>query len=117
MRRCGPGRQSGRLERGTSMTVLAGAEAYHHEGGPIGALLCHGFTGTPQSMRPWAEHLAGQDLTVTLPLLPGHGTRWQELNRTTWHDWYAEDERALLALHQRCDTVVVMGLSMGGTLA
>ena len=99
------------------MTVLAGAEPYHVDGGPIGALMCHGFTGTPQSLRPWAEHLAGQDLTVALPRLPGHGTRWRELNRTTWHDWYAEDERALLALRQRCDTVVVMGLSMGGTLA
>ena len=103
--------------RGNSMTVLAGAEPYHHDGGPIGVLLCHGFTGTPQSMRPWAEHLAANGLTVALPRLPGHGTRWQELNRTTWHDWYAEDERALLALRQRCDTVVVMGLSMGGTLA
>lgn len=99
------------------MSVLAGAEPYHHDGGPIGALLCHGFTGTPQSLRPWAEHLAGQDVTVTLPLLPGHGTRWQELNRTTWRDWYAEDERALLALRERCETVVVLGLSMGGTLA
>lgn len=99
------------------MTVLAGAEPYHHDGGPIGVLLCHGFTGTPQSLRPWAEHLASHDLTVTLPLLPGHGTRWQELNRTTWPDWYAEDERALLALRERCETVVVMGLSMGGTLA
>ena len=54
---------------------------------------------------------------MRLPRLPGHGTRWQELNRTTWHDWYAEDERALLELRERCETVVVMGLSMGGTLA
>jgi len=97
--------------------VLAGAEPYHHDGGSIGVLLCHGFTGTPQSMRPWAEFLAGHGLTVALPRLPGHGTRWQELNRTTWHDWYAEDERALLALQQRCATVLAMGLSMGGTLA
>ena len=99
------------------MTVLAGAEPYHHDGGPIGVLLCHGFTGTPQSMRPWAEYLAAAGLSVTLPRLPGHGTRWQELNRTTWHDWYAEDERALLALRHQCDAVVAMGLSMGGTLA
>lgn len=99
------------------MAVLAGAEPYHHDGGSTGVLLCHGFTGTPQSMRPWADYLAAHGLTVTLPRLPGHGTRWQELNQTTWHDWYAEDERALLALRHRCEAVMVMGLSMGGTLA
>jgi carboxylesterase len=99
------------------VTLLAGAEPYRHEGGPVGALLCHGFTGTPQSLRGWAEYLAEHGLTVRLPRLPGHGTRWQELNRTTWHDWYAEEERALLELSGRCETVIVMGLSMGGTLA
>ena len=99
------------------MTVLVGAEPFSHDGGPIGVLLCHGFTGSPRSMRPWADYLVARGFTVRLPLLPGHGTRWQDLARTTWTDWYAADERALAELRQRCSTVVVMGLSMGGTLA
>ena len=99
------------------MPVLPGAEPFHAEGGPVGVLLCHGFTGSPHSLRPWAEHLAGAGLTVSLPRLPGHGTRWQELNMTRWEDWYAEVDRALTDLHSRCDQVFVMGLSMGGTLA
>ncbi len=99
------------------MPLLAGADAYHHDGGPVGALLCHGFTGTPQSLRPWAEHLAQAGLSVSLPRLPGHGTRWQDMNRTGWPDWYGAVDAALTKLRARCDQVVVMGLSMGGTLA
>ncbi|MEU2777695.1 hypothetical protein ABZ646_33575, partial [Streptomyces sp. NPDC007162] len=55
------------------MPVLPGAEPYRHAGGEVGVLLCHGFTGSPQSLRPWAEHHAAHGLTVSLPLLPGHG--------------------------------------------
>ena len=80
-------------------------------------LLCHGFTGTPQSLRPWGEHLAAAGLTVRLPRLPGHGTSWREMNLTTWEDWYAELARSLDELLGRCTSVFVMGLSMGGTLA
>lgn len=99
------------------MPVLPGAEPYRHEGGEVGVLLCHGFTGTPQSLRPWAEFLAGRGLTVSLPLLPGHGTRWEDLQVTGWQDWYAEVERELRGLLERCAEVFVCGLSMGGALA
>jgi carboxylesterase len=80
-------------------------------------LLCHGFTGTPQSLRGWASYLASAGLTVSVPLLPGHGTTWQDMARTTWRDWYAEAERALADLRGSCDDVFVMGLSLGGCLA
>ena len=39
-----------------------------------GALVLHGFTGNPQSMRGAGLALADAGLTVELPLLPGHGT-------------------------------------------
>jgi carboxylesterase len=97
--------------------LLPGAEPFRHDAGPIGALLCHGFTSTPQPLRPWAQHLAAAGLSVRLPRLPGHGTRWQELNLTRWEDWYAEVEHALDEVVSRCDRVFAMGLSMGGTLA
>ncbi|WP_069771275.1 MULTISPECIES: carboxylesterase [unclassified Streptomyces] len=99
------------------MPVLPGAEPYRHEGGEVAVLLCHGFTGSPQSLRPWARHLAGQGLTVSLPLLPGHGTRWEDMALTGWQDWYAEVDRELRALRRRCARVFVAGLSMGGALA
>jgi carboxylesterase len=98
------------------MSVMPGAEPLDLPGGPVGVVLSHGFTGTTQSMRPWAEHLAAAGLTVSAPRLPGHGTRWQDMNKTRWSDWYGEVERTFDDLRGRCDTVFAMGLSMGGTL-
>ncbi|MCZ4121620.1 alpha/beta hydrolase [Streptomyces sp. H39-S7] len=98
------------------MPLMPGAEPYSHDGGEVGVLLCHGFTGTPQSMRPWGEYLAARGLTVSLPLLPGHGTRWQDMQQTGWQDWYAEVDRALRELSARCSQVFVCGMSMGGAL-
>ncbi len=99
------------------MPVLPGAEAYSHQGGRTGVLLCHGFTGSPQSLRPWAAYLAEYGLTISLPRLPGHGTTWQEMARTRWEDWYAEVDRAFGELRSATDEIFVMGLSMGGCLA
>ena len=99
------------------MPVMPGAEPYAHDAGDVGVLLCHGFTGTPMSLRPWAERLAGEGLTVRLPLLPGHGTAWPDLNLTGWQDWYDAAQRSLDELTARCRTVVVGGLSMGGAIA
>jgi carboxylesterase len=100
------------------VAVLPGAEPFDHDGsGEIGVLLCHGFTGSPQSMAPWGRRLADAGFTVACPLLPGHGRTWQEMNRTGWPDWYREDDQAFEDLRTRCRTVFVFGLSMGGTLA
>jgi len=99
------------------MPVMQGAEAFTHQGSATGVLLCHGFTGSPQSLRPWAEFLAAAGLSVSLPRLPGHGTTWQEMARTRWEDWYAEVDRAFDELQSNCDEMFVMGLSMGACLA
>jgi carboxylesterase len=92
-------------------------EPFEHDGGPVGVLLCHGFTGSPQTLRPWAEHLVQQGFAVSLPRLPGHGTTWPDMARTGWQDWYAEVDRAFGALASRSEQTFVFGLSMGGCLA
>ena len=98
------------------MPVIPGAEPISHDRGRVGVVLSHGFTGSPASLRPWAHHLAEAGYTVRVPRLPGHGTSWQEMNRTRWQDWYAAVDAAFRELHEACDVVVVGGLSMGGTL-
>ncbi|MGH3165635.1 MAG: alpha/beta hydrolase [Trebonia sp.] len=97
--------------------VQAGAEPFTSDGGPVGVLVCHGFTGSPATVRPWAEYLAAAGLTVRAPRLPGHGTIWPDLARTGWQDWYAEAERAFGELEARCERVFVAGISMGACLA
>lgn len=87
------------------------------EGGPVGALLIHGFTGAPPEMRFLGDYLNERGLTVSAPLLPGHGTTVEDLNRCRWTDWVAAAEAALEELQGRCDPVFVGGLSMGSLLA
>lgn len=99
------------------MDVMHGAEPFAHDGSDIGVLVCHGFTGTPQSMLPIARRCADAGYTVRLPRLPGHGTTWRDLNTKRWTDWWSEIDAAYDELRQRCQRIVAVGLSMGGTLA
>jgi carboxylesterase len=87
------------------------------DGRRIGVLLCHGFTGGPSSLRPWAEHLHSLGYAVSVPRWPGHGTTWQDCNTTGYADWYSAAEGAFEKLQAECDQVFVTGLSMGGCLA
>src|ERR1700751_4951459 len=87
------------------------------DGGPVGVLVCHRFTGSPRTVRPWAEHLAAAGLTVRAPRLPGHGTTWQDLATTGSRDWYSTAERAFTELSGRCEQVFITGISMGACLA
>ncbi|NUR06166.1 MAG: alpha/beta fold hydrolase [Nocardioidaceae bacterium] len=109
---------------GAPLPIDPNAEPFHADAVPspddgqrVGVLLSQGFTGSPASMVPWGRYLAEQGFGVAVPRLPGHGTTWQELNRTRWADWYGEVERAFEKLRADCDQVVVGGLSMGGSLA
>jgi carboxylesterase len=83
-------------------------------GRAVGVLLVHGFTGSPASTKPWAQALADRGYAVEAPLLPGHGTRWQDLNQVAWTDWYAEAEAAFDRLRESCEALVVAGISVGG---
>ncbi|QXC63106.1 alpha/beta fold hydrolase [Aquihabitans sp. G128] len=96
--------------------LIPGAEPWSHAGGPAGALVLHGFTGNPGSMRGLAEALAAAGFTVELPLLPGHGTKVEDMIPTGFPDWLAAAEAAYQSLAARCEQVVVVGLSMGGAL-
>lgn len=100
------------------MNIWPEAETLRIEGDDVGVLVCHGFTGSVQSVAGWARAIAeGTGATVIAPRLAGHGTRWQDMDDVSWRDWVDDVERAHAELAARCSTVVVAGLSMGGALA
>lgn len=85
--------------------------------GPRGALLLHGFAGTPPELRRLGEHLAAHGWRCAGPAMAGHATTPEDLERTTWRDWAASAREALQQLAAECEHVVVAGQSMGGTMA
>lgn len=99
------------------MPLMPDAEPFSHDGSNVGIIVSHGFTGQPKSVKPWARYLADKGYTVRAPRLPGHGTRWQDMNKVTWQDWYGEIEHTYNELAKTCDTIFIMGLSMGGSLS
>lgn len=97
--------------------LIPGAEPMSHDsGGPAGALVLHGFTGNPGSMRGIADALVAAGFSVEMPLLPGHGTVVEDMIPTGFPDWLGAAEAAYQRLSARCEKVVIVGLSMGGAL-
>lgn len=80
----------------------------------IGVLLLHGFTSNVATVNGIVPLLEADNLKVEVPVLRGHGTRYEDLVGVTSVDWYADAERALIDLWNRVDQVVVVGFSMGG---
>ena len=99
------------------MISIPNSESLELAGSQIGVLVLHGFTGSPASVLPWAKGFHEAGYTVKVPRIAGHGTQWQDLNQTTWQDWYASVEEALAELKSRCERVFVAGFSVGGALA
>jgi len=97
--------------------TIPGAEPFSHLGTrDAGVLVLHGFTGNPGSMRALAESCAAAGFHVELPQLAGHGTAIEDMIPTRWADWSRDAEAAFQTLSKRVSKVVVMGLSMGGSL-
>jgi carboxylesterase len=107
------------IENGTMATQQTRSDdrSYRFDGGRTGALLLHGLGGTPVEMRYVALALARAGMTVSCPQLAGHNGSFAELQASSWYDWYASAEMALDRLRERCDAVLVGGLSMGAVLA
>lgn len=100
----------------SQLKIMPGAEPWGAEGDTTGVLVLHGFTGTPQSVRPWAEAIAASGRSVLVPRLPGHGTTEDDMQGTGPAEWVAEAEMSMRGLLERCHDVFICGLSMGGTI-
>ncbi len=97
---------------------MKGTEPLFIKGNSVGFLFIHGFTASPYEGREIAIRLnKGKGWTVSVPLLPGHGTSPQDLVGLTWKDWYGYVRQKYDELKQICNKVFVCGQSMGGSLA
>jgi carboxylesterase len=83
----------------------------------VAVLVLHGFGGSPGTLRKWGEALAEAGAAVSVPRLPGHGTRWKDLNGTGFDDWAAAADTAVTSLRAGHEEVYVMGVSLGALLA
>lgn len=98
--------------------VMPGCEPLSHvAGSATGVLVVHGFTGTPFSVRGVADVMIDAGHDVEVPRLPGHGTHVDDLVTRSWADWAAAVADARRTLAERVERVVVVGQSMGATLA
>lgn len=85
-----------------------------------GALLLHGLTDGPYSVKPIAETLRRLGYYTLAPRMPGHGTAPAGLVSAEWQDWMSVVR--LAARHVRATAgagkpFVLVGYSNGGALA
>src|SRR5215211_7952180 len=85
--------------------------------GKPACLLIHGFTGTPKEMRWMGEFLNQQGYTCLGIRLAGHATNPEDMIRSNWTDWTASVEEGYRLLRGVSDSILLMGLSMGGILS
>jgi carboxylesterase len=82
----------------------------------ICVILIHGFTATTVEVRPIAEYLNHEGFSVNAPLLPGHGTSPEDLNRQTWKNWVD----TVVEIYRQCkidhEKIFIGGESMGGVI-
>lgn len=83
----------------------------------IGCLCIHGFTGAPYEVAPLVQFLKKRtDWQFAVPTLPGHGESL-DLKGIRYQDWIDHAETALQGLMETCDTIYIIGFSMGGLIA
>jgi carboxylesterase len=83
----------------------------------VGILFVHGFTASPAETRPMAEYLAlHTDWRCKGILLPGHGTRVEDMQQAGGKAWLAAAEKGYDELARDCRHVFLAGVSLGATI-
>lgn len=85
-----------------------------------GALLVHGLSDSPYSLRKIAQRLHKEGYTVIGLRAPGHGTCPHALTQVSWEDWVAAVRIAAVGLRERIPDktpLVMVGFSNGGALS
>jgi carboxylesterase len=93
---------------------LAHQNDLHLDAGPHGVLMLHGLGANSIELAGLARDLHENGFTVYAPHIEGYtfGTA-----TTNWQAWLREAQEHYWQLKAQCETVSVVGLSMGATLA
>ncbi|MBL0922056.1 MAG: alpha/beta hydrolase [Phycisphaerales bacterium] len=93
---------------------------FEHDAPIGGALLLHGLSDSPYSLRAIGERLHKEGYTVIGLRIPGHGTCPAALAEARWQDWAAAVRIAMRGLRDKVPSsspLVLVGFSNGGALA
>lgn len=83
----------------------------------VGVLMFHGFTSTPYQFKDLAKYLTDRELSVYCPVIAGHATRPEDLEKTTAADWQKSVEDSFLKFQNQVKKIFLVGNSFGGNLA
>jgi len=99
------------------MKLMKGASPFYYKRGKKSVLLLHGFSSTPQELKELGKYLANEGITIYAPLLPGHGTKPEDMLTVSWQDWINCAEDGIKKLEENSDEIYVIGSSMGANIA
>jgi len=85
--------------------------------GRAAALCLHGLSGTPYEVRPLAEAISAAGIRAVGPALPGHNETPERLAATPHTFWLEAARAEFQRLRENCDSVFIVGMSMGGLVA
>lgn len=83
----------------------------------IGLLFIHGLFDSPFTMRELAVRFANQNMLCRSILLPGHGTKADDLMHITYHEWLNTMRYAIQSLSNVTEKIVLVGYSTGAILS
>ncbi len=99
-------------------TLVVDPSPFDFPGSARAAALClHGLTGTPYEVRALAKAISARGIRAVGPALPGHNETPERLAATTHTDWLEAARKEFHRLREDCDSVFLVGMSMGGLLA
>lgn len=91
---------------------------FRPEGQPtLGVVLIHGLLDCPFSLREIGHHLADAGMLVRSVLLPGHGTRPDDLLKITYEEWIECVHDAIASLKEETPKIALVGYSTGAALS
>ena len=94
-----------------------GDAEFFASGRPPCVVAFHGFGGTAAELRPLLDRIARAGYAVDCALLPGHGTRVEQLQDGTFHGWVDAAVQRMRAAIDKSGRVVLLGFSLGSLLA